>query len=55
MRGRWGPGKVAMTLLIGGLVGIIISGPLQLSGLFVFSSVAAGLGALLLAVRIMFK
>lgn len=51
----WTPGRVIWWLIIGGLLGIILSGFIENSDVFVISMTSVGIGAILFAIRLMFK
>jgi hypothetical protein len=51
----WGPGRDIFWLIVGGLLTIVVAGPLESQVLLVLGGVATGLGLLLGAFRMMFK
>lgn len=51
----WTPGRVIWWLLVGGLLGVIVSGLVENSDIFVISMMFLAIGAILGAIRMMFK
>lgn len=51
----WTPGRVIWWLLVGGLLGVIVSGLVENSDIFVISMMFLAIGAIFGAIRMMFK
>lgn len=51
----WTPGRIIWWLLAGGLLGVLLSWLISNSDVFVISMMSLSMGALLGAIRLMFK